>query len=287
MYKIKKKTPSREKPPVLYNIIEDYTEFDAPGDVSVCAMTESEDLAVHAKILAESYEVPLETMTRLLSEGGVYVYESAGALATRGLFACKIDPSGQSPKQTWALDIVQYGEAEQLVRSYGVSLEEAAERVFYRTLPAELQERLRQKNLGLDYSTLERTVARGGDITYIDFRKDWSPHFRRLCIMPDGALVETGGIGEFATLQGITVTQAQTLLQEGGTLEVHDEVLACQVVNGQPSVARFNRTQYAKAKEIVERDGKHIMDALSEVGLRDPALMRALKRAELGKPYRT
>ena len=69
--------------------------------------------------------------------------------------------------------------------------------------------------------------------------------------------------------------------------EVNDEVLACQVVNGQPSVARFNRTQYAKAKEIVEREGKHIMDALSEVGLRDPALMRALKRAELGKPYRT
>ncbi len=287
MYKIKKKTQSREKPPVLYNIIEDYTEFDAPGDVSVCAMTESEDLAVHAKILAESYEIPLETMTRLLSEGGVYIYESAGALATQGLFACKIDPSGQSPKQTWALDIVQYGEAEQLVRSYGVSLEEAAERVFYRTLPAELQERLRQKNLGLDYSTLERTVARGGDIKYIDFRKDWSPHFRRMCIMPDGELVETGGIGEFAKLQGITVKQAQTLLQEGGTLDVNGEVLACQVVNGQPSVARFNRTQYAKAKEIVERDGKHIMDALSEVGLRDPALMRALKRAELGTQYRT
>jgi hypothetical protein len=40
---------------------------------------------------------------------------------------------------------------------------------------------------------LDRAVAKGGDIKYIDFRKDWSPHFKRLCIMPDGRLVETGG----------------------------------------------------------------------------------------------
>ncbi|MER3424539.1 MAG: hypothetical protein C4293_16300, partial [Nitrospiraceae bacterium] len=73
----------------------------------------------------------------------------------------------------------------------------AAASVFYRTLPSELQARLKEKNLGLDYSKLDRAIARAGDIKYIDFRKDWSPHFKRLCIMPDGQLVETGGIGEF------------------------------------------------------------------------------------------
>ena len=281
MYKIKKKTSSRDKPKVLYNIIEDYTEFDAPGNVSVCAMTEPEDLQAHATVLSESYEIPLETMTRLLSEGGLYVSTESGPLATRGLFACKLDPSGRSPKQTWVLDVVQHGEAEQLTRSYGVSMEDAVARVFYRTLPPELQERLQQNNLGLDYSKLDRAVARGGDIKYIDFRKDWSPHFKRRCIMPDGKLVETGGLREFAELHGITVTQAKSLIQDGGTLEVKGEVLACQIVNGQPSVARFNRTQYTKAKELAATKGLHIMDALSEVGLRDPAMMRALKRAEL------
>lgn len=282
MFKIKKKAPSQsKKAPVLYNIIEDYTEFDAPGNVTVCAMTEPEDLAAHARVLSESYDVPLDVMTRLLTEGGVYAYPQTGPLVTRGLFVCRIDPSGRSPKQTWVLDLIQYAEAEQLARSYGLALEEAAARVFYRTLPPELRERLAQKNLGLDDSKLDRAVARGGDITYIDFRKDWSPHFKRLCIMPDGRLVETGGIGEFAALHGITVEQARTLVEQGGILEVDGEVLACQIVNGQPAVARFNRAQYAKAKELASNKGLHIMDALSEVGLSDPAMMRALKRREL------
>ncbi len=57
-------------------------------------------------------------------------------------------------------------------------------------------------------------------------------------------------------------------------------MLACQIVNDQPSVARFNRNQYAKAKELVTTKGLHLMDALSEVGLSDPMMMRALKRQE-------
>ena len=163
MYKIKKKTPKAEKPPALYNIVEDYTEFDAPGNVSVCAMTEREDVAWHARVLAESYDIPAEEMVRLLTEGGVHVYAESGPLVTRGLFACKVDESGMAPKQTWALDITQYGEAEQLARSYGFTVLDAAERVFRRTLPEELTERLQQRNLGLDYSKLEAHVARGGD----------------------------------------------------------------------------------------------------------------------------
>jgi hypothetical protein len=281
MYKIKKKSIAGvKKSPVLYNIIEDYTEFDAPGNVTVCAMTEPEDLDAHARVLSESYDVPLETMGHLLEEGGVYVYPQTGLLLTRGLFACRIDPSGEVPKQTWVLDVQQFAEAEQLVRSYGLTLEEAAARVFSRTLPPELQERLKQKNLGLDYAKLDRAVARCGDIKYIDFRKDWSPHFKRLCIIPDGELVETGGIQEFAALHGITLEQARTLIQEGGMLQVEDGALACQIVNGQPAVARFNRTQYAKAKEIAAAKGLHIMDALSEVGLNDPRMMAALRRLE-------
>ena len=280
MFKIKKKS-EKPKRTVLYNIVEDYSEFDAPGNVTVCAMTESEDLAAHAKVLAESYEVPLETMTRLLTEGGTYVYPEVGGLLTRGLFACWIDPSSQAPKQTWTLDLVQFAEAEQLVRTKVVPLLDAAQEIFHKTLSDELKTKLKQKNLGLDYRTLDRAVAKGGDIKYIDYRKDWSPHFKRLCIMPDGRLVETGGLQEFAELHGITVAQAKSLIEQGGTLDVNGELLACQIVNGQPAVARFSAKNYAKAKDLVASKGIHIMDALSEVGYADPSMMRGLARKTL------
>lgn len=280
MFKIKKKN-DKPKRTVLYNIVEDYSEFDAPGNVTVCAMTETEDLSGHAKILSESYDVPLETVTVLLTEGGTYVYPVVGGIVTRGLFACWVDPSGRAPKQTWTLDLVQFSEAEQVARTKALPLLDAALEVFYKTLPVELKAKLGEKNLGLDYRTLDRAVAKGGDIKYIDFRKDWSPHFKRLCIMPDGRLVETGGLQEFAELHEITVAQARTLLEQGGTLDVNGEVLACQIVNGQPAVARFSAKNYAKAKELVASKGLHLMDALSEVGYNDPAMMRGLARKEL------
>jgi hypothetical protein len=281
MFKIKKKS-DKPKPPALYNIVEDYSEFDAPGNVTVCAMTLPEDEAAHARILSESYDIPLHVMTQLLNDGGVYVYPQVGGIVTRGLFACRIDSTTVAPKQTWVLDLMQFAETEQLARAQSVPLEEAAFRVFMRTLPQELQRKLEQKNLGLDYRTLDRAVAKGGDIKYIDFRKDWSPHFKRLCIMPDGRLVETGGLAEFAALHRISMAQAKTLIEEGGTLEVEGEVLACQIVNGQPAIARFNSQQYAKAKELVSSKGVHLMDALSEVGYNDVAMMRGLRRKELG-----
>ncbi len=279
MFKIKKKN-DKPKRTVLYNIVEDYSEFDAPGNVTVCAMTETEDLSAHAKILSESYDVPLETMAILLTEGGTYVYPAVGGLLTRGLFACWIDPSSRAPKQTWTLDLMQFAEVEHVVRSQALPLLEAALEVFRKTLPGELKPKLEQKNLGLDYRTLDRAVAKGGDIKYIDFRKDWSPHFKRLCIMPDGRLVETGGLQEFAALHGITVAKAKMLVEQGGTLEVNGEVLACQIVNGQPAVARFSAKNYAKAKELVASKGLHLMDALSEVGYNDSVMMRGLTRKE-------
>jgi hypothetical protein len=280
MYRIKKRIPGPDKRPVLYNIIEDYSEYDPPGNVTLCAMTEEEDLPAHARVLSESYEIPLDTMTHLLSDGGIHAYPQTGLLVTQGLFTCVVDPSGLTPKQTWVLDVQQYAEAERVSSSYRLPLEESVSRVFYRTLPPELQTRLKEKNLGLDYSKLDRAIARGGDIKYIDFRKDWSPHFKRLCIMPDGQLAETGGIGEFASLHRIKVAQAKQLIEQGGTLEVDGEILACQIVNGQPVVARFNRQQHNKAKEIVAAKRLHIMDALSEVGFGDPVMMKALKRLE-------
>ena len=280
MFKIKKKT-EKPKPLVLYNVIEDYTEFDEPGNVTVCAMTEKEDLAGHARILSESYAVPLDKMTELLMNGGLYVYPQEGGLVTKGLFACLVDPSGTTPKQTWVLDLLQFAEAEQVARARGFSLEEAAAHVFQKTLPAELKAKLQQKNLGLDYRTIDRTVAKGGDIKYIDFRKDWSPHFKRLCIMPDGRLVETGGLEEFARLHGIQTAQAKILVEQGGTLEVGGEVLACQIVNNQPAVARFSAKNYTKAKDLAAAKGIHLMDALSEVAYDDPVMMRGLVRKEL------
>ncbi|HBR51250.1 MAG TPA: hypothetical protein DEA71_14340 [Nitrospira sp.] len=280
MFKIKRKV-EKPKRTVLYNIVEDYSEFDAPGNVTVCAMTEQEDLPIHAKILSESYDVPLETMIMLLTTGGTYVYPDIGGILTRGLFACRIDPTREGIKYTWTLDVVQFAEAEYMVRSRALSLVEAAWEVLGKALPGELQAKLQQKNLGLDYRTLDRAVAKGGDIKYIDFRKDWSPHFKRLCIMPDGRLVETGGIQEFAQLHGIPVAQAQVLIQQGGTLEVDGEVLACQIVNGQPAVARFSAMNYAKAKALVSSKGVHLMDALSEIGYADSAMMRGLARKTL------
>ena len=280
MFKIKKKH-ERLKPVVLYNVIEDYSEFDAPGNVTACAMTIQEDLAAHAKVLSESYEIPLETMKALLTDGGVYVYPQVGWVLTRGLFACRIDPTGEAPKQTWTLDLIQFAEAVQLAQARAIPLDEVAAMVFHKTLPEELKSKLERKNLGLDYRTLDRAVARGGDIKYIDFRKDWSPHFKRLCIMPDGRLVETGGLAEFAQLHSITQAQAKALVEQGGTLEVNGEILACQIVNGQPAVARFSAKNYAKAKELVVAKGVHIMDALSEVAYSDPVMMRSLARKEL------
>jgi hypothetical protein len=280
MFKIKKKS-EKLKPVALYNVIEDYSEFDAPGNVTACAMTIQEDLAAHAKVLSESYEVPLETMKRLLTDGGVYVYPQVGGVLTRGLFACRIDPTGEVPKQTWTLDLMQFSEAVQLAQARGIPLDEVAAMVFHKTLPEELKSKLERKNLGLDYRTLDRAVARGGDIKYIDFRKDWSPHFKRLCIMPDGRLVETGGLAEFAQLHSITQAQAKALIEQGGTLEVNGEILACQIVNGQPAVARFSAKNYAKAKELVVAKGVHMMDALSEVAYSDPVMMRSLARKEL------
>ncbi len=280
MFKIKKRA-DKPKRMVLYNIIEDYSEYDAPGNVTVCAMTEPEDLSTHAKILSESYDVPFETMTTLLSTGGTYVYPQIGGILTRGLFACRIDPTGQEPKQTWTLDLMQFAEAEQMAQSGTVPMIDAAWDVFRRTLPGELQARLQQKNLGLDYRMLDHAIAKGGDIKYIDFRKDWSPHFKRLCIMPDGRLVETEGLQDFAELHGISIAQAKALIEQGGTLEVNGEVLACQIVNGQPAVARFSAKNYAKAKDLVSTRGLHLMDALSEVGYNDPAMMRGLARKEL------
>ena len=280
MFKIKKKA-AKSKPPILYNIVEDYSEFDAPGNVTVCAMTQQEDLPAHAKVLSESYEIPLERVINLLTEGGIYVYPQAGGVLTRGLFACRIDPTGESPKQTWTLDLMQFAEAEQLSHARSIPLSEVAAMVLHRTLPEELQAKLEQKNLGIDYRTLDRAVAKGGDIKYIDFRKDWSPHFKRLCIMPDGRLVETGGVEEFAQLHAITPAQAKMLVEQGGTLAVNGEVLACQIVNGQPAVARFSAKNYLKAKELVAAKKIHIMDALSEVAYSDPVMMRGLIRKDL------
>lgn len=279
VFKIKKRPLKPTKEPELYNLLENYTDFDPPGNVMVCAMTGEERIEHHARVLGESYEIPIEDVQRLLAEGGIYAYPQTAGVVTRGLFVCKVDPMGHAPKQTWTLDLEQTAEAEQLARFSRISLAEAAERVFYRGLPEELRARLTQKNLGLDEGTLARSAAKG-DITYIDFRKDWSPYFKRKCSMPDGSMVETGGIQEFAELHGITVAQAQTLMDQGGTLELEDGVLACQVINNQPTIARFNGKQYAKAKELMETRGLHVMDALSEMALSDPLLMRALQRAE-------
>lgn len=280
MYKIRKRPLKVTKEPELYNILENYTDFDPPGNVMVCAMAGQENLEFHAKILGESYEIPIDEMKSLLVSGGIYTYPETSGVVTRGLFVSRVDPTNEAPKQTWILDLQQYAAAEQLMQFSEIPLNEAVEKVFYQGLPEELQNRLKQKNLGLDYSELDRNVAKGGDITYIDFRKDWSPYFKRKCTMPDGTMVETGGVQEFADFHGITIIQAQELIDKGGTLEIEEGILACQIINNQPTIARFNKKQYERAQEIAKSKELHIMDALSEMALNDETLMRELKRVD-------
>ena len=160
------------------------------------------------KGLSESYDVPLETMTTCYPKGGPMSIRRSGGSSREGLFACLIDPA-VAPKTNlgfWTSCNLR----RRATRSHScMPFPEAAVHGVHSTLPDELKKKLQQKNLGLDYRTLDSAVAKGGDIKYIDFRKDWSPHFKRLCIMPDGRLVETGGLDEFAQLHGITAGQAR------------------------------------------------------------------------------
>ena len=78
MHRIKKRAPAASKSPALYNIIEDYSEFDPPGNVWACAMTEAEDIETHARVLSESYAIPVDEMHRLLLQGGIHVYQQEG-----------------------------------------------------------------------------------------------------------------------------------------------------------------------------------------------------------------
>jgi len=79
----------------------------------------------------------------------------------------------------------------------------------------------------------------------------------------------------------MSMAEARKLVEEGGTHEINGELLACQIVNGQPAVARFSAKNTVKAKELAVSKGMHIMDALSEVAYNDPVMMRALVRKEL------
>jgi len=125
MYKVKKRPVKKEKPPVLYNILENYTDHDPPGNVMVCGMTGEENLPMHTQILSETYDIPSETVEQLLTDGGVYLYPQEGALVTKGAFVCRVDPTGKEPKQTWVMDVEQYAAAERLRQGYGLTLEEA------------------------------------------------------------------------------------------------------------------------------------------------------------------
>ena len=222
------------------------------------------------KFLVKAMRFRFEDVQRLLTEGGIYSNPQTAGVVTRGVFVCKVDPMGHEPKQTWTLDLEQPLKPNNSLGFHGFLWPRPRNACFTEGCRKNCKARLTQKNLGLDYSKLDRSVAKGGDITYIDFRKDWSPYFKRKCSMPDGSMVETGGVQEFAELHGITVAQAQALMDQGGTLELEDGVLACQVINNQPTVARFNGKQYAKAKELMDAKGLHVMDALSEMALERP-----------------
>ncbi|MCP9452072.1 MAG: hypothetical protein NNA23_05255 [Nitrospira sp.] len=55
--------------------------------VTTCAMTFPEDLEAHAKILSESYDVPLDAMTTLL-RGGLWVSAGGRIVDARSVCLC-------------------------------------------------------------------------------------------------------------------------------------------------------------------------------------------------------
>ena len=67
-----------------------------------------------------------------------------------------------------------------------------------------------------------------------------------------------------------------------GTFKVHFDRMKEQMakLTGEIMTAQAEGN-YAKAKELTATKGLHIMDALSEVGYNDPAMMRGLVRKEL------
>ena len=130
--------------------------------------------------------------------------------------------------------------------------------VFHRTLPDELKAKLEQKNLGLDYrpwiGPSRKAATSSTSISAKTGRRISSGCAS--CRMV-GWLKPEGWKNSLSSI-GITTAQAKTLVEQGGTLEVNGEVLACQIVNGQPAVARFSAKNYTKAKELVASKGLHL-----------------------------
>ena len=134
MFKIKKEDRGRSRR-FWANVIEDYSEFDAPGNVTACAMTLPENIPAHAKILSESYDVPLDQMTQLLSEGGVYVYPQVGACSRAGsLPAVSIQRVPRRSRPGCWISCSSE-KAEQWARARASHWPDAAGEIFYRTLP--------------------------------------------------------------------------------------------------------------------------------------------------------
>ena len=93
-------------------------------------MTLPEDLAAHAKVLSESYDVPLDTMTTLLTEGGIIRLSAGRRDPDSGAVRLRCGGGDAIPKQTFVLDVVQFAEAEQTARARSLSLLDAARTCF-------------------------------------------------------------------------------------------------------------------------------------------------------------
>ena len=85
------------------------------------------------------------------------------------------------------------------------------------------------------------------------------------------------GLALFAS--GMTAS-AQTVEEKIAALQKTVDETAAAKTTGEPTVTAAR----AKAKELAEAGNLHIMDALSEVGLSDPQMMKALRRRELQIP---
>lgn len=213
-------------------------------------------------------------MTTLLRGG--YGYPQAGGLLTRGLFACVIDRSGASPKQTFVLDLVQFAEAEQLSRARGGDVGGSCDAGVPEHSPERFAREVEIEEPGA--GLIGRWIMPSSRERH---------HVHRLpqgLVAPFQAALHHAGRSACGNRRPTGVRRVGRDHDGAGQdadrgERPRSERRSAGLSNRERSaVARFGAANYAKAKRLAKEKSLHLMDALSEVGFGDPTMMRRLAR---------
>ena len=180
-----------------------------------------------------------------------------GGLLTRGLFACRIDPTGASPK-------ADVGAGSHAVRGGGTGarargvLAGCSRRNLHRTLPEELKTKLAQKNLGLDYRTLDRAVAKGRYQVHRFPERLVAPFQNGCASCPTGAWWKPADWRSSRSCIRLRCRRRKARRRRGTMDVAGGEVLACQIVNSQRRSRGSARRTTAKPRSWwAPRDSHH------------------------------